>query len=150
SAARASAQAPARASARTTRSSRRATASSRSGRAVRSAPCPSSTPAERRRGPAPHNVAMFHDRARLTVVAGRGGGGASHFRPEKIVPKGGPDGGDGGKGGDIVLEADPRRRDLSGFKPNQKLRAGRGAPGRGSLSNGADGDDALLRVPVGT
>jgi len=93
---------------------------------------------------------MFHDRARLTVNAGRGGDGSIHFRREKFVPKGGPDGGDGGKGGDVVLEADSRRRDLSGFKPNQKLRAGRGAPGRGSLSNGADGDDAVLRVPVGT
>jgi len=76
---------------------------------------------------------MFHDRARLTVIAGRGGDGSIHFRREKFVPKGGPDGGDGGKGGDVVLEADPRRRDLSGFKPNQKLRAGRGGPGRGSL-----------------
>src|SRR5437763_11765080 len=93
---------------------------------------------------------MFHDRARLTVIAGRGGDGSIHFRREKYVPKGGPDGGDGGTGGDVVLEADPRRRDLSGLKPNQKLRAGRGGPGRGSLSNGADGDDAVLRVPVGT
>jgi GTP-binding protein len=93
---------------------------------------------------------MFHDRARLTVIAGRGGDGSIHFRREKFVPKGGPDGGDGGKGGDVVLEADPRRRDLSGFKPNQKLRAERGGPGRGSLSNGADGDDVVLHVPVGT
>jgi GTPase len=93
---------------------------------------------------------MFHDRARLTVIAGRGGDGSMHFRREKFVPKGGPDGGDGGRGGDVVLEADARRRDLSGFKPNQKLRAGRGGPGRGSLSNGAEGDDAVLHVPVGT
>jgi GTP-binding protein len=93
---------------------------------------------------------MFHDRARLTVIAGRGGDGAIHFRREKFVPKGGPDGGDGGKGGDVVLVADPRRRDLSGFRPNQKLRAGRGGGGGGRLSNGADGDDAVLAVPVGT
>src|SRR5690242_6492629 len=93
---------------------------------------------------------MFHDRARLTVIAGRGGDGSIHFRREKFVPKGGPDGGDGGKGGDVVLVADPRRRDLSGFRPNQRLRAGRGEPGRGSLSNGADGEDAVLHVPVGT
>jgi len=93
---------------------------------------------------------MFHDRARLTVIAGRGGDGSIHFRREKFVPKGGPDGGDGGRGGDVVLVADPRRRDLSGFRPNQKLRAGKGEPGRGSLSNGADGDDAVLHVPVGT
>jgi GTP-binding protein len=93
---------------------------------------------------------MFHDRARLTVVAGRGGDGSLHFRREKFVPKGGPDGGDGGDGGDVVLVADPRRRDLSGFRPNQKLRAGKGSPGGGSLSNGARGEDAVLAVPVGT
>jgi GTPase len=93
---------------------------------------------------------MFHDKARLTVIAGRGGDGSIHFRREKFVPKGGPDGGDGGKGGDVVLVADPRRRDLSGFRPNQKLRAGRGGAGGGRLSNGADGEDAELAVPVGT
>jgi GTP-binding protein len=93
---------------------------------------------------------MFHDRARLTVVAGRGGDGSIHFRREKYVPRGGPDGGDGGDGGDVVLVADPRRRDLSGFRPNQKLRAGRGGPGGGRGSNGARGDDAELHVPVGT
>ncbi|HZT93862.1 MAG TPA: GTPase ObgE [Gaiellaceae bacterium] len=93
---------------------------------------------------------MFHDRARLTVIAGRGGDGSIHFRREKYVPRGGPDGGDGGDGGDVVLVADARRRDLSGFRPNQKLRAGRGGIGGGRLSNGARGDDAVLRVPVGT
>jgi GTP-binding protein len=93
---------------------------------------------------------VFHDRARLTAVAGRGGDGAIHFRREKFVPKGGPDGGDGGDGGDVVLVADPRRRDLAGFRPNQKLRAGRGAPGRGRLASGARGEDAALHVPVGT
>jgi GTP-binding protein len=93
---------------------------------------------------------MFHDRARLTAVAGRGGDGSIHFRREKYVPRGGPDGGDGGAGGDVVLEADPRRRDLSGFRPNQKLRAGRGGAGGGRLSNGAQGEDAVLGVPVGT
>jgi GTP-binding protein len=93
---------------------------------------------------------MFHDRARLIVIAGRGGDGSIHFRREKFVPKGGPDGGDGGKGGDVVLVADPRRRDLSGFRPNQRLRAGRAGAGGGRLSNGADGEDAVLAVPVGT
>src|SRR3954462_7576368 len=93
---------------------------------------------------------MFHDRARLTAVAGRGGDGSIHFRREKYVPRGGPDGGDGGEGGDVVLVADPRRRDLSGFRRNQKLRAGRGGGGGGRLSNGARGDDAVLTVPVGT
>jgi GTP-binding protein len=93
---------------------------------------------------------MFHDRARLTVVAGRGGDGSIHFRREKYVPRGGPDGGDGGAGGDVVLVADLRRRDLSGFRPNQKVRAERGGAGGGRGSNGARGDDAVLPVPVGT
>src|SRR5690349_21748659 len=93
---------------------------------------------------------MFHDRARLTVIAGKGGDGSMHFRREKYVPRGGPDGGDGGDGGDVVLVADPRRRDLSGFRPNQKLRAEPGGNGGGSLANGARGADATLPVPVGT
>jgi GTPase len=93
---------------------------------------------------------MFHDRAKLTVIAGRGGDGSIHFRREKFVPKGGPDGGDGGKGGEVVLVADPRRRDLSGIRPNQRVRAGKGGPGGGRLSHGADGDGAELAVPVGT
>jgi GTP-binding protein len=93
---------------------------------------------------------MFHDKARLYVIAGRGGDGSLHFRREKFVPKGGPDGGDGGEGGDVVLVADQRRRDLSGFRPNQKLRAGRGGNGGSSLANGARGTDAVLAVPVGT
>ncbi len=93
---------------------------------------------------------MFHDRARLTAVAGRGGDGSIHFRREKYVPRGGPDGGDGGDGGDVVLVADLRRRDLSGVRPNQKLQAGRGGGGGGRLSNGARGEDAVLAVPIGT
>ena len=93
---------------------------------------------------------MFHDKARITAVAGKGGDGSIHFRREKYVPKGGPDGGDGGPGGDVVLVADPRRRDLSGFRPNQKVRAQRGGAGGGRLSHGARGEDAVLTVPVGT
>src|SRR5258706_10856905 len=93
---------------------------------------------------------MFNDRAKLTVIAGRGGDGSIHFRREKFVPRGGPDGGDGGEGGDVVLVAETRRRDLSGIRPNQKLRAGKGGPGRGQLSHGADGEDVELKVPVGT
>src|SRR5882757_83005 len=93
---------------------------------------------------------MFHDRANLTVIAGRGGDGSIHFRREKFVPKGGPDGGDGGDGGDVILVADPQRRDLSGFRANQKVRAGRGGAGSGSLSTGEDGDDVVLDVPIGT
>jgi GTP-binding protein len=93
---------------------------------------------------------MFHDKARIFVQGGRGGDGSIHFRREKFVPRGGPDGGDGGSGGDVVLVADPRRRDLAGFRPNQKLQAGRGGAGGGRLSHGARGEDAVLHVPVGT
>ncbi len=93
---------------------------------------------------------MFHDRARLHVQAGRGGDGGLSFRREKFVPKGGPDGGDGGRGGDVVLVADPDRRDLSAYRAPRTYRAGRGGNGRGSRKHGADGDDVELRVPVGT
>ena len=93
---------------------------------------------------------MFNDRANLIVIAGRGGDGSIHFRREKFVPKGGPDGGDGGKGGDVVLYADPRRRDLSGIRSNQRVRAGKGGGGGGGTVTGADGEDAVLAVPVGT
>src|SRR5262245_16575507 len=93
---------------------------------------------------------MFHDRARIHVQAGRGGAGGLSFRREKHVPKGGPDGGDGGPGGNVVLIADPDLRDLSAFRPNQHFKAGRGGSGRGALKHGAAGDDAELRVPVGT
>jgi GTP-binding protein len=93
---------------------------------------------------------VFHDRARIQVQAGRGGDGSLSFRREKFVPKGGPDGGDGGRGGDVVLIADSRRRDLTGFRPNQRVRAESGGPGRGALKHGADGDDVELHVPIGT
>ena len=93
---------------------------------------------------------MFHDRARIQVQAGRGGDGSVSFRREKYVPKGGPDGGDGGRGGDVVLLADTRRRDLSGIRPNQRFGAGRGGHGSGARRHGADGEDVELRVPVGT
>jgi GTPase len=93
---------------------------------------------------------MFHDRARIHVQAGRGGDGGLSFRREKYVPKGGPDGGDGGRGGDVVLLADPDLRDLSGFRSKRLFRGGRGGPGRGSGKHGANGDDVELRLPVGT
>ena len=93
---------------------------------------------------------MFHDRARIHVQAGRGGDGALSFRREKHVPKGGPDGGDGGPGGDVVLVADADLRDLSGFRARQWFKAGKGGAGGGSGRHGASGDDVELRVPVGT
>lgn len=93
---------------------------------------------------------MFHDRAQLHVEAGRGGDGGLSFRREKYVPKGGPDGGDGGRGGDVILVADPTLRDLSTLRRVKHLRGGRGGGGSGSRKHGADGEDAELRVPVGT
>ena len=90
------------------------------------------------------------DRARIEVEAGRGGDGAVSFRREKFVPRGGPDGGDGGRGGDVVLVADPDRRDLSWFRSKTLFRARSGAAGRGAGKHGADGADVELNVPVGT
>jgi GTP-binding protein len=93
---------------------------------------------------------MFSDRASIHVQAGRGGDGGLSFRREKFVPKGGPDGGDGGRGGDVVLVADPELRDLSGFRSRTRFAGGRGGNGRGGRRHGADGEDVELRVPVGT
>jgi GTP-binding protein len=93
---------------------------------------------------------MFHDRARIQVEAGRGGDGGLSFRREKYVPKGGPDGGDGGRGGDVVVVVDPSLRDLSAYRRIKQVKAGRGGNGRGSKKHGADGEDAELRVPLGT
>src|SRR5881409_4232313 len=93
---------------------------------------------------------MFNDRARIRVKAGRGGDGSLHFRREKHVPKGGPDGGDGGPGGDVVLVADPDLRDLSAFRTRKWFQAGNGEPGRGALKHGASGETVEIGVPVGT
>jgi GTPase len=93
---------------------------------------------------------VFHDRARIHAHAGRGGDGSLHFRREKHVPKGGPDGGDGGPGGDVVVVADPDLRDLSAFRAPRKYQAGHGEPGRSALRHGATGETLELHVPVGT
>jgi GTP-binding protein len=93
---------------------------------------------------------MFNDRARIRVKGGRGGDGSLSFRREKYVPKGGPDGGDGGHGGDVVLVADPDRRDLSYFQRLGHFEAKRGRHGEGANKRGADGEDVVLAVPVGT
>ena len=93
---------------------------------------------------------MFRDRARIRVTAGRGGDGGLSFRREKFVPKGGPDGGDGGRGGDIVIVADAALRDLSAFRAKTVFDAKRGGNGRGTRKHGADGADIVLTVPVGT
>jgi GTP-binding protein len=93
---------------------------------------------------------VFHDRARIVVRSGRGGDGALSFRREKYVPKGGPDGGDGGRGGDVALVADPSLRDLSSLRGRRVLAAARGGNGSGARRHGADGASVELAVPVGT
>jgi GTPase len=93
---------------------------------------------------------VFHDRARIQVAAGRGGDGSLSFRREYRVPKGGPDGGDGGPGGDVVLVADPDLRDLSAYQRRRRFKGGRGEAGGGANKSGAAGETVELRVPVGT
>ena len=95
-------------------------------------------------------TAVFSDRAHIEVAAGRGGDGSLSFRREKHVPRGGPDGGDGGRGGSVVLVADPDLRDLSAFRSRTRFEARRGGNGRGARKHGADGGDVELRLPVGT
>ena len=93
---------------------------------------------------------MFSDRASIHVRAGAGGDGVVSFRREAHVPKGGPDGGDGGRGGDVVVLCDDSRRDLSEFHRGAQIKAARGGHGEGAQRHGADGQRRLLRVPPGT
>ncbi|MCB0875511.1 MAG: GTPase ObgE [Solirubrobacterales bacterium] len=93
---------------------------------------------------------MFHDRARIFVEGGRGGDGVVSFRREAHVPRGGPDGGDGGHGGDVVLVCDPSRRDLAAMRVSAHFRAERGAHGQGANKHGARGSDLIVPVPPGT
>lgn len=93
---------------------------------------------------------MLTDKARIHVSAGGGGNGCLSFRREAHVPKGGPDGGDGGHGGDVVLEADDALRDLAPFRRRAHFRARRGAHGQGAQRHGANGEELVVRVPPGT
>jgi GTPase len=93
---------------------------------------------------------MLADRARIEVRAGAGGNGCLSFRREAHVPKGGPDGGDGGRGGDVVLRCDDSLRDLQSFKRRAHYRAERGGHGQGAQRHGADGAAMVVRVPPGT
>ena len=93
---------------------------------------------------------MFFDRAKIHVAAGNGGNGCVSFRREMHVPRGGPDGGDGGRGGDVILVGDPQLRDLQPFTFKVHYKAGAGVPGSGARKHGADGDDVLIPVPLGT
>jgi GTP-binding protein len=92
----------------------------------------------------------FLDQAKIYVKSGAGGPGAVSFRREKFIEFGGPDGGDGGKGGDIVFEAVPGLNTLIDFRYTQHFRAPRGKGGAGSNTTGAGGDDLIIKVPVGT
>jgi GTP-binding protein len=92
----------------------------------------------------------FIDEATITVQSGNGGRGCVSFRREKYVPRGGPDGGDGGKGGDIVLQSSARRRTLLPFRYKHIFQAPNGAPGQGKQKTGRDGDDLIIEVPPGT
>jgi GTPase len=93
---------------------------------------------------------VFHDRARIWVEGGRGGNGVVSFRREAHVPRGGPDGGDGGRGGDVVLVCDPSRRDLAELRIGRHFRADRGEHGRGKQQHGARGSNREVLVPPGT
>jgi len=93
---------------------------------------------------------MFIDEAKIRVKAGDGGNGCMAFRREKFVPRGGPSGGDGGKGGDVVMESSERHNTLVHFRFNPECKAERGRHGDGANKTGRDGGDVVLKVPVGT
>ena len=93
---------------------------------------------------------MFIDEATIRVKAGDGGNGCLAFRREKFVPRGGPSGGDGGKGGDVIMESSERHNTLVHFRFNPEYKAERGRHGEGSNKTGREGGDVILKVPVGT
>lgn len=93
---------------------------------------------------------MFIDEAKIRVKAGNGGNGCIAFRREKFVPRGGPSGGDGGRGGDVIMESSERHNTLVHFRFNPEYKAGRGRHGEGSQRTGREGEDVTLKVPVGT
>jgi GTPase len=93
---------------------------------------------------------MLSDHARIHLLAGAGGNGCLSFRREAHVPRGGPDGGDGGRGGDVVLVCDDSLRDLQAFRRRAQFKAQRGGHGEGALRHGADGETLEVRLPPGT
>jgi GTP-binding protein len=93
---------------------------------------------------------VFIDEAKIYVAGGQGGNGCVAFRREKHVPRGGPSGGDGGRGGSVYLESSEHLNTLLKFRYNREFRAGRGGHGEGSNRHGQDGDDLIIQVPVGT
>jgi len=93
---------------------------------------------------------MFIDTAKIFIKSGDGGDGAISFRREKYVPLGGPDGGDGGRGGDVIIEVDPNMTTLLDFTYNRKFKAERGTNGSGAKCYGKSGEDMIIKVPMGT
>ena len=93
---------------------------------------------------------MFIDYAEITCASGKGGAGAVTFRREKFVPKGGPDGGDGGKGGSVIFVADQNLHTLQDIRYKKSYQADNGAPGSSNQKTGRDGEDVRIRVPLGT
>ena len=92
----------------------------------------------------------FIDYVRIFCKSGHGGKGSTHLRREKYIPKGGPDGGDGGRGGHIILKGDKQLWTLIHLKYRKHIKAENGGDGSGQLRRGADGKDIILKVPLGT
>ncbi len=92
----------------------------------------------------------FVDEAVITVASGNGGAGCVSFRREKFIPRGGPDGGNGGKGGDVILRTSSRKRTLYDFTHRDQFRAENGDSGQGNLKTGKDGQDLVIEIPSGT
>lgn len=93
---------------------------------------------------------MFVDEVTIKLIAGKGGDGCTSFRREKYIPMGGPDGGNGGSGGDIILEADKNLKTLIDLRYKKIVKADKGINGKGSTRNGANAEDIILKVPMGT
>ena len=104
----------------------------------------------RQGGGVAYNISMFIDQVEIHVKSGKGGDGMVHFHREKFIPRGGPDGGDGGKGGDVILEVKSTLNTLSSFRQNQKFKAEDGVKGGPSQMSGRYGNDLILYVPPGT
>ncbi|HXQ34240.1 MAG TPA: GTPase ObgE, partial [Anaerolineales bacterium] len=93
---------------------------------------------------------MFTDQVEIHIKSGKGGDGMVHFRREKFIPMGGPDGGDGGRGGDVIFMVKPTLNTLSSFRQNQKFKAEEGVKGGPSQMTGRNGKDLIIYVPPGT
>ncbi len=93
---------------------------------------------------------MFADKAKIIICSGKGGNGSVSFRREPFVPEGGPDGGDGGKGGNVVFVADPNKKTILDFRYKKKYEAENGEDGRKKKQYGKGGENCIIQVPVGT